>query len=70
MEKYIPQNNNIYKYTFLLIDMKTIKLSEKHWKKLMLLKLKEGYKSIDEIVGIMLSKKEVNQNGKRDTANN
>jgi len=50
--------------------MKTIKLSEEHWKKLMLLKLKEGHKSIDEIIGIMLSKKEVNQNGKRDTANN
>jgi len=34
--------------------MKSIKISEKNWKKLMILKLKEGFQSLDEIIGKML----------------
>jgi len=42
VEKYILYNTNIYKYTYLQVDMiKSIKVSVETWKTLMKLKLEK-----------------------------
>lgn len=68
VEKYIPQNLNLYKYYFSISSMKSIKISEKNWKTMMKHKINYGYVSIDEIIEKLLAiipannlKKEENQ---------
>lgn len=55
MEKYILYNTNIYKYTYLQVDMiKSIKVSVETWKTLMKLKLEKNIRTLDELIKKLL----------------
>ena len=52
--KVTTKSRKVYKGYLFRIDMRSLKISDKIWKMLMTIKLKYGYKSIDEIIESLL----------------